>query len=156
MIDLPLLGVAVFFGVISILAALVIIRLPVYFQVWSLIGQQLVMWIGLAEAWLRWDVLMLAQHVVIDIGVICLFAFPGLVLLDYLQRKERISYWEKGNYPDELADKNLHLNIWIILIAALYYAADASYRVYTFRASISRYFGNIVNRICDFGRPPGS
>ena len=155
MLDMSLLGVATFFGVTSIILALVIIRLPVYFQVWSLIGQQLVMWIGLAEAWLRWDTLMLAQHVVIDIGVICLAAFPGLVLLDYMQRKQRISYWEQGNYPDELASKDLHLNIWIALIAILWHIASYAGRIYYFRQACARHFSSIVNRICNFGWPPG-
>jgi hypothetical protein len=153
MLDLPLLYVAVFFGVTSIILALVIIRLPVYFQVWSLIGQQLVMWIGLAEAWLRWDTPMLAQHVIADIAVIFLFAFPGMVLLDYMQRKQRISYWEKGNYPDELADKDLHINIWIAIIAILWHIAGYAERIYYFRQACARYLGNIVNRICSISWP---
>ncbi len=152
MLDTSLLYVAVLFGVVSIILALIIIRLPVYFQVWSLIGQLMVMSIGLTEAWLRWDRPMLAQHVVIDIGIMCLFAFPGLVLLDYMQRRERISYWEKGNYPDELADKDLHINIWIGLIALLWHIASYAERIYYFRTSCARHFSNIVNRICDFGR----
>ena len=149
MIDIGLLGVALFFGVASIIAALVIIRLPVYCQIWSLIGQQLVMWIGVAEAWLRWDRPMLAQHVVIDIGVMCLAAFPGLILLDYLQRKERISYWEKGNYPDDLADKDLHIDIWTGTVLLLWYLAAGAERVGYIRASCSRYFSHILNRLCD-------
>ncbi len=152
MLDIGLLGVALFFGVLSLVAALVVIRLPVYFQIWSLIGQLIVMFIGLAEAWLRWDTLMLAQHVVIDIGVMCLFAFPGLVLLDYMQRKQRISYWEKGNYPDELANKDLHINIWIALIALLWRIAGYAGRVYYFRQACVRHYSHIVNRVCDFGR----
>ncbi len=155
MLDLPLLGVAVFFGIISILAALVIIRLPVYFQIWSIIGQQLVMWIGLAEAWFRWDTPMKAQHVIFDVGLIFLFAFPGMVLLDYMQRKERISYWEPDNYPDELTDKNLHINIWIALIALLWHIASYAERVCYIRASCARHFSNIVNRICSIGWPFG-
>ena len=153
MLDLQLLGVAVMFGVISIILALVIIRLPVYFQVWSLIGQQLVMWIGLTEAWLRWDTSMLAQHVIIDIGVIFLAAFPGMVLLDYMQRKQRISYWEKGNYPDELADKDLHINVWIAIIAILWHIASYAERIYYIRQACVRHFGNIVNRICSISWP---
>ncbi len=156
MLDTSLLYIAVFFGVISILAALVIIRLPVYFQIWSIIGQQLVMWIGLAEAWLRWDTPMKAQHVIFDIGVIFLVAFPGMVLLDYMQRRERISYWEPDNYPDELADKNLHINIWIAIIALLWHLASYAERIYYIRQAYVRHFSHIVNRICDFGRPPGS
>ena len=152
MLDLPLFGVALFFGVLSIILALVIIRLPVYFQIWSLIGQLIVMSIGLTEAWLRWDMPMLAQHVVIDIGVMCLAAFPGLVLLDYQQRKQRISYWEKGNYPDELANKDLHINIWIALIALLWHIAGYAERVYYIRQACARHIGNIVNRVCDFSR----
>ncbi len=152
MLDLPLFGMAALFGVISILAALVIIRLPVYFQVWSLIGQQMVMWIGLAEAWLRWDIPMKVQHVIFDIGFIFLFAFPGMVLLDYMQRRERITYWEKGNYPDELANKDLHIDIWTGTILFLWYLAACTERVSYFRTSCSRHFGNFVNRVCDFGR----
>ncbi len=152
MIDIGLLGVALFFGVLSIILALVIIRLPVYFQIWSLIGQLIVMFIGLAEAWLRWDVSMPAQHVVIDIGVMCLAAFPGLVLLDYMQRKQRITYWEKGNYPDELANKDLHINIWIALIALLWHIASYAERIYYIRQACVRHIGYIVNRVCDFGR----
>jgi len=153
MIDMSLLGVATFFGVTSIILALVIIRLPVYFQVWSLIGQQLVMWIGLTEAWLRWNQPMLAQHVIADIAVIFLFSFPGMVLLDYMQRKQRISYWEKGNYPDELADKDLHLNVWTGLIIMLWYLAACAERASYIRASCARHFGYIVNRICNFSWP---
>ena len=152
MLDMSLLGVATFFGVLSIILALVIIRLPVYFQIWSLIGQQMVMWIGLAEAWLRWDMPMKAQHVIFDIGVIFLAAFLGMVLLDYMQRKQRITYWEKGNYPDELANKDLHINIWIALIALLWHIAGYAERIYYFRQACTRHFGNIVNRVCDFGR----
>ncbi len=153
MLDLPLFGMAALFGVISILAALVIIRLPVYFQVWSLIGQQMVMWIGLAEAWLRWDIPMLAQHVIFDLAFIFLFAFPGLLWLDYMQRRERITYWEKGNYPDELANKDLHINIWIALIALLWHIASYAERVYYFRAACARHFSHIVNRVCGIGWP---
>lgn len=153
MLDVSLLGVAVCFGVTSIILALVIIRLPVYCQIWSLIGQQLVMWIGLTEAWLRWDTYMLAQHVVIDIGVMCLAAFPGLVLLDYMQRKQRISYWERGNYPDELADKDLHIDIWTGTILCLWYLAACTERISYIRASCSRYFGNLVSRVCNLSWP---
>ncbi len=152
MLDIQLLGVAVFFGVISFALAALVIRLPVYFQIWSLIGQQMVMWIGLAEAWLRWNMSMLAQHVIFDLAFIFLFAFPGLLWLDYMQRRERITYWEKGNYPDELADKDLHINIWIALIALLWHFASYAERIYYFRASCARYYSHIVNRICDFGR----
>ena len=152
MLDLPLFGVAVFFGVTSIILALVIIRLPVYFQVWSLIGQQVVMWIGLAEAWLRWDTSMKVQHVIFDLAFIFLFAFPGLLWLDYQQRKQRITYWERGNYPDELANKDLHINIWIALIALLWHIAGYAERVYYIRQACARHIGNIVNRVCDFSR----
>jgi len=155
MLDSSLLGVAVFFGVTSIILALIIIRLPVYCQIWSLIGQQLVMWIGVAEAWLRWDTYMLAQHVVIDIGVMCLASFPGLILLDYMQRKQRISYWEKGNYPDDLADKNLHIDIWTGTVLILWYMAACAERVYYIRQACARYIGNILIRICNIGWPPG-
>jgi len=153
MLDIGLLGVALFFGVLSLVAALVIIRLPVYCQIWSLIGQQLVMWIGLAEAWLRWDRPMLVQHVIFDIGVIFLAAFPGMVLLDYLQRKQRISYWEKGNYPDELADKNFHIDILLGLIAVLWHIAGYAERIYYLRQACARYYSYIVNRVCGFGWP---
>lgn len=156
MLDMSLLGVAVFFGVASIILALVIIRLPVYFQVWSLIGQQMVMWIGLAEAWLRWNKPMLAQHVISDIAIIFLAAFPGMVLLDYLQRHERISYWEPDNYPDELADKDLHISIWTGLIIILWHLAAGAERIGYIRAACSRYLGNLVNRLCNLGWPPGS
>lgn len=153
MLDMSLLGVAVMFGIVSIILALVVIRLPVYCQIWSLIGQQLVMWIGLAEAWLRWDKAMLAQHVVVDIGVMCLAAFPGLILLDYLQRKERISYWEKGNYPDELADKDLHIDIWTGVIVVLWIIASYAERIYYLRQACVRYYSHIVNRLCNLGGP---
>ena len=153
MLDIGLLGVALLFGVLSIVAALVIIRLPVYFQIWSLIGQQLVMWIGLAEAWLRWNQPMLAQHVVVDIGVMCLAAFPGLVLLDYMQRKQRISYWEKGNYPDELANKNLHTDILLGTIALLWHLAGYAERIYYIRQACARHFSTIVNRVCGISWP---
>ena len=152
MLDLPLFGVATFFGVTSIILALVIIRLPVYFQVWSLIGQQIVMWIGLAEAWLRWDTSMKVQHVIFDLAFIFLFAFPGLLWLDYQQRKQRITYWERGNYPDELANKDLHIDIWTGTILFLWYLAACAERVSYFRAACVRYFSHIVNRVCDIGR----
>jgi len=151
--DIGLLGVALCFGVLSIIAALVIIRLPVYYQIWSLIGQQMVMWIGLAEAWLRWDTPMLAQHVIFDLAFIFLFAFPGLLWLDYQQRKQRISYWEQGNYPDELADKDLHIDIWTGTILVLWYMAACAERIGYLRASCTRYFSHIVNRMCNFSWP---
>jgi len=153
MIDVGLLGVALFFGVTSIVLALVIIRLPVYCQIWSLIGQQMVMWIGLSEAWLRWNRTMLVQHVIFDLAFIFLFAFPGMVLLDYMQREQRISYWEQGNYPDELADKDLHINIWLAVITLLWHFASYAERIYYFRQTCARHYSHIVNRICNFSWP---
>jgi len=100
MLDLSLLGVAVLFFFLSFIMCFVIRKLPIYCQTsWSLISVWGIAFVGIAEAWLRWDKPMLAQWVIIDLCVIFAASFPGMLLLNTLQKREWLEYWRMSGVP---------------------------------------------------------
>jgi hypothetical protein len=110
MLDLSLLGVAVLFAGLSFIMAWVVLRLPVFCQTsWSLISVFGIASVGMAEAWLRWNQSVMAQWVIVDLAIIFLAAFPGMLYLDIAQKRKRITYWEKVGIPFQLKNHPVYL-----------------------------------------------
>jgi len=152
MIDAPLLAVAITFGIASLILAVVVNRLPAYYQIWSLIGQQVVMWGGLAVCWLRWNQAALAQHTIIEFGIIMLFAWPGMVVLDYLQSRKRTDRLQRLlDIPDdELANEDFYTFIWIGLIVLYTGFQQYTDRIGLVRAWCARNSRHITDWIRNF------
>jgi hypothetical protein len=110
MLDLSLLGVAVLFAGLSFVMAWIVLRLPVFCQSsWSLISVWGIASVGIAEAWLRWNTPMLAQWVIVDLCIIFLASFPGMLYLDIQQKRKRITYWERVGVPFQLKNHPVYL-----------------------------------------------
>lgn len=110
MLDLSLLGVAVLFAGLSFVMAWIVLRLPVFCQTsWSLISVWGIASVGIAEAWLRWNQPMLAQWVIADLAIIFIASYPGMLYLDLMQKRKRITYWENQGIPKQLKNHPVYL-----------------------------------------------
>lgn len=106
--DYPLVGTAVLYFCLSWLMAYIIRRLPVYCQTsWSLISTWGILWATVGETLLRWGQCYTSYQFMTDLAIIFLAAFPGMLYLDFMQKKERITFWEKNGLPHELVHKRI-------------------------------------------------
>lgn len=146
MIDMPLLGVAAVYFCLSWLMAWVILKLPVFCQTsWSLISVWGIVFVNLAEAWLRWNQSMLAQQVVTDIAIIFFAAFPGMLYLDFRQKQFRVTYWEKQGLPDELQSRIIYLNRRNVANWLAIYLADYRHAALVFCLVFVHWLGIIIS-----------
>lgn len=106
-IDWPLVGVALLFFGLSFLMARLVDRLPVWCQTsWFLVAVWGIFWINFAygvihpEAW---------GHIR-NLAIIFLAALPGMMALDHLQKKSRVSYWEREGIPPEAQGRIIYLS----------------------------------------------
>ena len=97
--DYPLLGAMGIFFCLSFIMAWTIDKLPVWCQTsWFIISVWGIFFVGLA-------IIMLypaSYPYIFAQALIFLAALPGMMWLDYLQKRSRVSYWEKtGNVPTQ-------------------------------------------------------
>ena len=105
--DIPLWSVAVVFWGLSFLMAWVIDKLPVWCQSsWFIISVWGIFWVNFSygaihpEAWIH----------IYKIALVFLFALPGMMYLDHLQKQSRVSYWERKGLPKGMQGRVVYLS----------------------------------------------
>lgn len=106
-IDAPLIWTALLFLGLSFLLALFVNALPVWCQTsWFIVAVIGITCVGTATGIIdptAWPALR-------KMAFIFIAALPGMMYLDYLQKKSRVAYWEKCGPPKELQTRIFYLS----------------------------------------------